>query len=280
MTNTSRDAPESAEVSVFDLRKQARARAWVCPGGGFALFGNRDAAMITYALGLAATASAFYTVLMPSRTSAGILIVLLVLSTIMWIAEIVATYVAWPRSPEGEQSSLYLLGAVVLWSTFILLAATGLATYAMLEVGGQGMSPILHEKDKLLYRRRVDSDRLQVGNVVLFRLGPENKFTGAGTLMFGRIMAVPGDKLSRREGSYYVNDVIDRNVVPNDPYPLAMEIARYPQTTTVPESCYFVIQDSPDGGLDSRVLSWAKLGDIVSTELYLVRGLPPWKAVE
>lgn len=272
--------PPLTEVSVFDFRKMARVRSWLCPGAAYEALGNPGLATITFATAALTTGSAIYLALTPSATTAVVLAMLLVASTILWISESIATYVAWPRSLVKPTGNGYIMRAAVLWSMYVALAAIVLASYGALQNSDNAMSPTVMEGDKLIYRRRGAGTTYAVGQVVLFRLHKDNKFTEAGALVLGRIMAGPGDNIYRRELEYYVNGVVDRDVAPDKPYPLALEIARHPNETTVPDGCYFVIQDALETGRDSRVLSWARAEDIVSNEMYRVRGLPPWRRIE
>lgn len=272
--------PPPSEVSVFDYRQSARRRSWLCPGAGFEILGNPALGNITYGAAILVTLAAIFLALNPSLVAFLVVLALLLISTILWIAETIAGYSAWPPSLIRPAGSGYIVRAAVLWSLYVLLAAIVLASYGAIKITGNGMSPLIMQGDKLIYRRKGERTKYAVGQVVMFRLHKDNKFTEAGALLLGRIMAVPGDKIYRRELEYYVNGVVDRDVAPDKPYPIALEIARHPNETVVPDGCYFVIQDAPDGGLDSRVLSWARADDIVSNEMYLIRGGPPWPRVE
>jgi signal peptidase I len=280
MTSLHEPTPPLAEIPIFDFRKMARARSWLCPGAAFEALGNPGLAKLTYAAGLLSTGTAIFLALNPSSIAAVALLLLLAVSTILWIAELIATHVSWPLTLIKPTGNGYIIRGAILWSLFALLAAIVLASYGALQITGSGMSPVVYEDDTLIFRRRGERTKYAVGQVILFRLHEDTKFSEPGALLLGRIMAGPGDKIYRRELEYYVNGVVDRDVAPDKPYPIALEIARHPNETVVPDGCYFVIQDAPDRGLDSRVLSWAHAADIVSNELYRVRGLPPWPRVE
>jgi signal peptidase I len=167
-----------------------------------------------------------------------------------------------------------------MWLIILILATTVLASYRVLHVGGVGMSPTVYEGDRLLYHRHVETRKLQRKGLIVFRLHRDNKFAEPGTYVIARIMALPGDKLSLRGDLYYVNDRPAEHAAPRGPYPVALNIPKYPQTITVPPDCYFVYQDSPERGLDSRVLSWAHYDDIVGTKVFRLSGLPPFKPIE
>lgn len=244
------------------------------------MLGNAPLGNIAYGTAILVAGSAVFLALNPSTLALVVTLIFLLISTILWVAETIAGYSAWPSSLVRPTGNAFIVRAAVLWSLYVLLAALVPATYGALKVSGNGMSPLIQQDDKLIFRRRGERTKYAVGQVVLFRLDADNKFTEAGSLLLGRIMAGPGDKIYRRELEYYVNGVVDRDVAPDKPYPLALEIARFPNETVVPDGCYFVIQDAPDGGLDSRVLSWARKENIVSNEMYRVRGLPPWRRIE
>jgi signal peptidase I len=280
MKSTVAPPPSDVEPSIFDVRRTARRRALICPGAGYALLGRPLAANVAYLTGIGTLLAAIWTVWSPSRAGVVATLALLVISTIAWVTELIAVNTSWPKRPVGAVAPPYGAKTAAMWVCIAILAALVVFTYRVLQVGGIGMEPKVHEGDRLLFRRGVSLGDLRRGTPVLFRLHADNKFTEPGTLVLARILAVPGDRLQIRDGRYYLNDVADREVPSTQPYPRALEIATEPGTAIVPEKCYFVIQDSPDEGLDSRVLSWARREDILSTRFWSLSSFPPLKPIE
>jgi signal peptidase I len=267
--------------SMFALRQTARGRAWVCPGAGFAMLGHSQAAFWTYATSILSLLAALVAVFVTTSVTVGVAVLLLCLSTVLWIAEITTTYSAWPAEATVPAASHgYRFAAAVLWLLILLLAAGLWSSFRVLQVGGNGMSPQLHDGDRVVYRRRVDHTALKPGQIVLFELDRDSKIAEPGTYVLGRILAKPGDALSLRDDTYYVNGRAERRAAPTQPYPTALDIARYPRTIVVPIDCYFVVQDSPDAGLDGRVLSWVDFESIVSTELFQLGGASLIRRIE
>ncbi|MBA4019239.1 MAG: signal peptidase I [Pirellula sp.] len=265
----------SPEQDVFAFRKLARRRAWICPGAGFALIGWKWLGRISYFSGLAALLGAAATAIYPSAALFQATLAAVVVATLLWIVEIIATLNAWPPGDSAVAGSRrYVTGAVVLMLAAAAFGAAMFFSFRLIEIQGQGMAPVVWNGDRLLYHRRVDPAQLQRGAVVLFELPPENNFTEAGTLMLGRIMAVPGDKISLANFRYRVNDSLENPTPPETELPIALNVPRAPQTITVPPDCYFITQDDRETGLDSQVVGWAKLDRIVSTSLFQVQRRP------
>ena len=63
-------------------------------------------------------------------------------------------------------------------------------------------------------------------------------------------------------------------------YKPVIEVPLAPDSFTVPDNRFFVVQDFTDNGFDSRVLAWVEMADIVSTRLYHLSGRGPLKSVE
>lgn len=282
------DSSNGEEQSVFDVRRLARKRAWICPGAGFAVLGRFKAGAITYLAGLLTIVAATVAVFLTSKATLGATAGLIVVGTLLWFYELWATYTAWPTKGEvpvdetaGNESagdggrSGFIAATIAMWVAFALFCAAMLLTFRILQVGGMGMMPTLYEGDRVLFRRFVDVKRLDRNAVVVFRLHSENKFTTPGTMMVGRIMAVPGDRLTIDGDTYYVNDVVAQHVAPSEPYPVALDVPRRPKQIVVPPDSYFIFQDAPERGLDSRVLWWARLNDIDSNFVYRFGG-PSW----
>jgi signal peptidase I len=134
------------------------------------------------------------------------------------------------------------------------------------------MSPTLEKGERILYHKRANARPFQRGTIIVYKLSPNSAWGQPGWLVISRILAIPGDRLSIQDGKYLVNGELGAAVAETGTYAPVVAIPTGPEAAMVPEDCYFIIQDSPQKSFDSRVLSWVKKEDIVSTELYYVSG--------
>lgn len=149
-----------------------------------------------------------------------------------------------------------------------------------MRLAGRGMSPTLEKGERTLYEKHVEPARLRRGTVIVYRLSAQSAWSEPGWLVISRILAVPGDQISMRSGRYLVNGQPGPAVATTNPHQPVLEIPTAPATLTMPEQHYFTVQDSPSAGYDSRVLSWVKAEDIVTTQLYYLSGRGFLKPVE
>ena len=93
--------------------------------------------------------------------------------------------------------------------------------------------------------------------------------------ILGPILAVAGDRLAVRGGRYVVNGEPGPAVAVTQPYEPVVSVPTEPDAITVPDGRYFVVQDDPANGYDSRVLSWVQGHNIVADRMYYLsrRGL-------
>ncbi|HEX5443856.1 MAG TPA: signal peptidase I, partial [Pirellulales bacterium] len=159
------------------------------------------------------------------------------------------------------------------WTATALVWVTSLAIPALLArefgwtVVGEGMSPAIDIGESVLFRRRIEQGQLHQGTVVLFRLPPQTRVGEPGMLLAGRLLAVPDDTISIRKGKYVVNDETTDYLAEKKLAGAAVDVPKWPQTLKVREGRYFVVQDTPRPGLDSRSISWIHDRDLVSARL-------------
>ena len=263
---------EAPQPDVFAHRRAARRRMWICPGGGFAYLGRPTASLLTYLASLGVPLSATVAAWRPTAPLIGATLALFAAALFMFALEATATYTSWTAAETPAAAYrpwrrlLLLTGAVALFGGVVL------TSYGVLQIRGDGMLPTFHDEERLLYRKWLPFEDLRVGQLILFRLDEDNKPMEPGTYMLGRILALPGDEISIRGDTYYVNGKASKSVAPSEPYSLAVNVLRQPRKSIVPGDCYFVVQDSIDEGLDSRVLSWARRDRIVSTRIFTFDG--------
>jgi signal peptidase I len=160
------------------------------------------------------------------------------------------------------------VSACLTWLIAIIVLGFLLTSFGSIKMAGSGMSPTLPQGDRALYHKRVDWQHVRPGAVIVYRNADDSPWGKPDWLMVSRILAGPGDTLSVADGRYVVNGKIGPAVGPTGAYAPVIDVPTSPAAITVPQDCYFVAQDSPAGGLDSRVLSWVRKEKLVSARLW------------
>jgi signal peptidase I len=256
-------------------------RSWACPGAGFAVLGRHGLALVTYLTSLATLGASAWLVIDPGPAPLWATLGLLAVAAALWVAEQVGIKRLRPQAPKPR----FLVGGFLPASAAAWLATAVVLTllfsrFGSLQLAGSGMAPTLERGERVLYEKRVDPTALRPGTIIVYHLSARSAWGEPGWLVISRILAVPGDQLSIHDGRYLVN---------GRPGPLVAETGRYqpvvripfaPESLTLPDSCFFVVQETPTGGFDSRVLSWVETRDVVSTRLYYLSGRGILKPVE
>jgi signal peptidase I len=251
-----------------ETRARAASRSWICPGSGFAQIGHAPAAIAMYGVSLGVLPVLVWFASDPSAASLWTTVAMLVVYGFLWFGEQIAARRAklGPSGPAVLVSG-YVAASAVMWLAYAAGLILLLASFGGLRMGGAGMSPTIEMGERLVYHKHVDWRRVQPGAVVVYR-NPEGSAWGQPGLIISRILAGPGDKLSIQDAHYVVNGTAGPRVADAGRFKTVVDVPSAPKTLTVPEGSYFVVQDSPTGGIDSRVLSWVRTGDIVSSRLW------------
>jgi signal peptidase I len=263
------------------LRKKAFRRSWLCPGAGFALLGRTILALATFVVSLCAMASMAWAALHPGAGTLWAFAVLFVLAATLSIMEQIAVgrMAAYAPGPRFLVDGFpFAVSGIGLAAAIVLIVI--LSSFGSLRLAGSGMTPTFEKGELFLYHKRALDDRLVRGRVIVYKLSDHSAWGQAGVLMVSRILAVPGDRLSMQGEHYLLNGEPGPAVGATGQFAPVIAVPRTPETIQVPENCYFMIQDSPAGGFDSRVLSWAQRKDIVSTNFYYLRTHDFLKSVE
>lgn len=262
-------------------RLRARRRASLCPGAGWALVGYRRRALLALISVAACLAALVWLVLTLSKESMWTAAVATLIAVLVWIAELLD--VRWCVVRPAAESLLvrrFLTVTLLVWlaglAVPVLIAVRFATDFGSIKISDDRMAPTIKPGEWLLYSRQVADADLQHRAVVLYRLPPQAKGGTPGELVIARILAVPGDKLAVRGGNYVVNGRTSRLRAKALAEKTPIAVPAWPKTLTVPESRYFMVQDSPETGIDSQQLDWARREDVVSTRLYKFngRGLP------
>jgi signal peptidase I len=116
-------------------------------------------------------------------------------------------------------------------------------------IKGSSMEPNFHDgeyllSDKITYRLR-EPER---GDVIVFEAPGSN-----GDEFIKRIIGVPGDKVSVKSGSIYVNNKkLDEEYIPQSVSTSAGAFLREDSEVNVPQEYYFVLGDNRPFSSDSR----------------------------
>ncbi len=150
----------------------------------------------------------------------------------------------------------------------ILALGLIVTSFGFLQMAGSGMTPTIEEGERLIYHKRVDWQSVEPGAIVVYKNADDSAWGRPGQLIVSRILAGPGDKISIRNTTYVVNGASGPPVADTSEYDVVLDIPSSPDSLTIPDGCYFIVQDSPHGGFDSRVLSWARADNIVGSRLW------------
>lgn len=116
-------------------------------------------------------------------------------------------------------------------------------------IPSESMYPELQVKDKLFCSKMINPDKLERGDIVVFK-----KEDGSKDLYVKRLIGTEGDVIDLKEnGDVYVNgELIDEPYVQNqireDEIYFGMQLGQY----VVPENEFFFLGDNRDNSADSR----------------------------
>lgn len=276
-----KDPPDAAAPATASLRRKAMVRSWICPGAGFALLGLAGIASLTFAVTAALLPASAWLVFEPHSRSAWTWLGVFGVAASLSVTEQFVT----KRASARLSGPSFLVGgfpfaAVVIWVAVIGTLALLLTGFGSLQMAGGGMSPTLLKGERLLYAKGAGAGRIGRGAVVIYRLSKESAWGQPGWLTVGRILALPGDRLAIRDRSYAVNGELGPQVAVTEPYAPVIQVPPEPEAIKVPSGCYFVVQDDPPNGYDSRVLSWVEENAIVGDRLFYLSGRGLVKRVE
>lgn len=266
-------APQVIEVSQDEekaLRRRARRRASFCPGAGWALLGYSRRGNVVLLCVAAWLLSIIWLVLRLSPASVWASACTTVLAIVVWSAEWLDTAWCLVRTPgEGILVRSFGLTTAVVWAAALALPLLMVRSFGSIEADhDERMAPAIEPGETLLYHRNVSHRDLKRGAIILFKLPPHAQGATPGEMVIGRILAGPDDDLTVRDGRYVVNDEETRYRAKPAPRLAPLVVPAYPRKLIVPDSRYFVVQDSLDTGIDSQQLDYARRMDIVSARLF------------
>lgn len=276
---TADDQLRSADET--ELRQQAVKRSWICPGAGFALVGSGAWAVVTFVVSLCIVPAVAWLVFQPAPASLWATIAVLIIATVFWLVEQIAINKVAVRAPSPAVLDRgYILSACVVWLAVILTLGLLFSAFGSLVMAGSGMTPTLEKSERLVYYKRVDWQSVKPGAVIVYKNANDSAWGQPGWIVISRILAGPGDDISIQDGNYLVNGAPGPPVAAAGEYPVALEVPSSPETLTVPDDSYFIVQDSPARGFDSRVLSWVRAENILGSRMWYLSRRGIGKPVE
>jgi signal peptidase I len=262
--------PELGDVTRKEasLRGKAKLRLWVCPGAGFALIGYPVGALVTFLTALSVLPLVVWFSYQPGAASGWALIVVGAFSLCLNLAE----YRAVRRLPLRDPAPRFLAGGFALAASLVwLLAAAAVVvfvtSFGSLVMAGSGMAPTLARGERLVYHKHIDWGRVKPGAVIVYKNAEDSAWGQPGWLITARILAGPGDRLSIRSGRYLVNGKLGPPFGSSGEFTPVLDVPDAPNSVTVPDDCFFVVQDDSANSFDSQVLSWARKPSIVGSRL-------------
>jgi type IV secretory pathway protease TraF len=274
-------AQNKSKQSIFDLRRTAMARSFLCPGAGFATLQCYGAGSFTYLCVLNCLGMIWATAESPEPTRFWGAVCLAALSVACWFAELWTTHSDRPDIlvPMHAPRPWHWFGGPLLWLSAAAVTINVAQSYSLFRIGPE-MSPALSRGKLLLVRRHVEAGLLDRERLVLFQPGDRSQSTVPRRWMLGRVVAVPGDMLSIDRDHYVINGVAGPTVSRTLGHPIALLIGQQPDKTEVPQDCFFVRQDSAKEGLDSAVLFWVSPRDMISTQFFELDRKNPLRPLE
>jgi signal peptidase I len=155
--------------------------------------------------------------------------------------------------------------------TFLIAAAIFLVIYAFLfrpfEVNGDSMYPNFHDKEYVitnLIGLRFKTPKL--GDVVVFKAPPDPDKD-----YIKRIIGVPGDTVSIKNGDVYLNGKLfdESSFLKPDVKTYEEAFLKEGNTVTVPANEYFVLGDNRPYSSDSREWGFVKKEDLIGESLFV-----------
>lgn len=174
-----------------------------------------------------------------------------------------------PSRHRGLIEWILVLVAAVLVS--LLVRTFFFQTYF---IPSRSMKPTLYIRDRILVDKlAVDFGSINIGDIVVFKAPPEvkNECHDAAVDLVKRVIGLPGDHLTSRGNTIYVNGVaLKENWSHYEP--LGPAIGK----VTVPQGQYFMMGDNHAASCDSRYWGTVPRSDIIGKVFLKFWPLSQW----
>lgn len=243
--------------------------------------GQQGLATLTFFASLCMVPAVLYCIWQPSTLSFWVLMGVILVATALWFLEQMLV----SKLPVRSQGPALLVRGFIastcaMWVCYLVVIGLIASAFGYVHMAGSGMLPTLGPDERLIYRKKVDPSVIQPGAIVVYKNAADSGWGQPGWIIISRILAGPGDTISMRDGIYLVNGSPGPHVALTGRSAVVLDIPSAPESLTVPEDCFFVVQDSPSRSFDSQVLSWARRENLLGSQLWHVGRRGFFKAVE
>jgi len=264
-------ASNEGPLDDVEIRRRAAGRVWICPGAGYALVGRPALAVASYVANLVVLLGLGWFVVAPNRVIGWASLVVVGAVAMLWGFEmsVVKRAALRPAAPSALVSG-YRAAAAIGWLAGGAVGISVIFFFGTLVTNGGGMVPTINNGEKVVYHKSVQAEELRRGRVIVFRTSDQSAWS-PGALVIARIVAIPGDRISTNDGRIFVNGNPATPVGNAPSGKIALIVPADPAVLTVPDECYFMNQDDPEGAYDSRVLWWTERKNVVSSRIWYLR---------
>ena len=115
------------------------------------------------------------------------------------------------------------------------------------------MEDTLYENDyMIMYKRAYTKHGPERGDIVIFQSELTDEESGKDKLLIKRVIGLPGDKISIKDGEVYINGEVYNENYTKDGFTPAFDTPKEGETYTVPKDSYFCMGDNRVASIDSR----------------------------
>lgn len=154
-------------------------------------------------------------------------------------------------STMSNSFKLFLLLVGTLFFLAIIYAIAMGNNIIRVQVNGNSMSPTLESGKSVWVTKNYGT--IQRGELVYFQLSEKDCVTSTGCEYIKRIIGVPGDTVTLKDGKIFVNDIeLNESYLEEPGTTLAGEALRNNETILLKANEYFILGDNRNFSYDSR----------------------------
>jgi signal peptidase I len=187
---------------------------------------------------------------------------------------------AWQTLSPGRRKlwvllgcALALAGALFVTSNLLFVVLPALNIGRVIVVPNRGMAPVIRRHDSVyLNELAFRTTKPKRGDIVGFRGEGLPTLVHTGDWQVKRVVGVPGDIVSIRDGTLYIGDQPAPELARFQYVEMEFDIylSPYAPSYTVPPDSYFVLGDFPDGSYDSRFYGAVPMANIKGRPVFRI----------
>ena len=159
-----------------------------------------------------------------------------------------------PRIKISNKFNLITRFIVIILVSVAIVTIFIKTRYHPVTVVGASMSPTLEDGDILRTITEITEDKISYDSIICFR-------KNNGQLIIKRVVGLPGDKISFKDGNLYINGILQ-----DDGFPLMNE---FPKGEIILKNDeFYCLGDNRNNSMDSRVLGPVKFSEICNIVRY------------